>query len=159
MFKLFMAFAVAFLLPGFAWAAESCHHAETIVAGADAIDEGHHAGHKHSTALSGGMEEVPQTAPVSTTEAHNMKEACAFHPGVTHSCSSQRALMKCGMHGCCIKSELPAADSGFSPKVSPEMAIDVHEGLNPFSLKGPVSPYLLETISNYYPPVPRPPSA
>ncbi len=71
----------------------------------------------------------------------------------------QNVLMKCGMHGCCLKSEVPVADDSLSPKVSPEMAIDAHAGLDPFFHEGPVSPYLLETISNYYPPVPRPPSA
>lgn len=158
--KLFMAFAFAFLLlPGFARAAESCHHGKPATAEEAPAASGLHAGHAHSAALTDGIEEVPQAVPVSSVNGHKMKEDCLLHPAVVQTCSTQRALMKCGMHGCCLKSETPPADDGSSPKVAPEMAIDASQGLYPLSLKGLAAPYLLATHSNRYPPVPRPPSA
>lgn len=160
--KLFAAFAFALLsLPGFAWAEESCHHGETAMAEAAAVAaNGLHADHAHPAAHAGGIEEVPQTVPVSSPGGHDMKGDCPHRPDFAHACSAQLALMKkCGMHGCCIKTETPLADAGSSPKVAPEMAIDARQGLNPLSIKGIVTPYLPEKLSSHYPPVPRPPAA
>ncbi len=161
MFKLFGAFAfVLLLLPGFARAEEVCHHGESVKAEEGPVAaNGAHADHVHSANHTDGIEEVPQTVASASPGEHNMKGDCPRHPGLTQPCSMQFALMKCGMGGCCIKTEVPLADSGFSPKVAPEMAIDACRTLNLFSLKGPVSPYLLEELSSHYPPVLRPPLA
>lgn len=148
--KLIMALTFALLLPpGFASAQERCHEGKA----------GHAAAHEHHAASSDGIEEVPQTVPVSAEAGLGAKGDCPRHPGIVHTCSTQIALTKCGMHGCCIKSEMPVADGGSSPKVSPEMAIDAGDGLNPQFLTGIATPYLLEKLSNHYPPNPRPPSA
>lgn len=160
MSKLFAAFAFALLLlPGFAWAGEACH-GETAAAEVETVAaNGLHAGHAHPAAHAGGIEEIPQTAPASPVNGHNMKEDCPHNAGFGHTYSSRIALMKCGTGGCCIKTELPLADGGFSPKAAPEMAIDAHQGLNTLSSKELAAPYLLEKLSNLYPPVPRPPAA
>lgn len=151
MSKLFVAFAFALLLlPGFARAEEPCHQAQDGKAESGPVAaNGVHGEHAHHAAHASGVEEVPQT----------VKKDCPHHPGIVHTCSTQLALMKCGMHGCCIKTEEPVADGGSPSKGAPEIAIDGYQRLNPFSLKGLVSPYLLEKLSNHYPPVPRPPSA
>lgn len=159
--KLFAAFAFALLLlPGFALAEETCHHGKPGMAEeATVAASGPHAGHAHHAASADDIEEVPNAVPVSSVGDHTMKGDCPLHPGFSHTCAAQRALMKCGMHGCCIKTEIPLADSGSSPKVSPEMAVDAHDGFHLFFLKGFTAPYLLSKLSNHYPPVPRPPSA
>ena len=161
MLKLFTAFAIAsLLLPGFARAEGSCHHEKTVKAEeATVAPHAHHAGHANAD-HTGDVEEVPHAALASSSDSVHMKGDCpSSHPGVVHSCSTHLALMKCGMHGCCIKSDIPVADDEASPKVAPEMAINARQELDLFSLKGTESLYLLEKLSNYYPPVPRPPSA
>lgn len=158
--KLFAAFAFTFLLlPGFAWAEKSCHPAKPVIAEEAPAASGLHAGHAHHAAQTDGIEEVPQTVPASSVDGHKMNKDCLLNPAVVETCSTQRALMKCGMHGCCLKSETPPADDGSSPKVSPEMAIDAGQGIFPLSFKGFVAPYLLAKLSNHYSPVPQPPSA
>ncbi|MBI5637732.1 MAG: hypothetical protein HZA03_07175 [Nitrospinae bacterium] len=159
MSKLFAAFAFALLvLPGFAWAEESCHRGQAGKAEVETIDANErHAGHAHSAA--GGIEEIPQTAPVSSADGHNMNGDCPHNSGFGQTYSSRLALMKCGTGGCCIKTEIPLADGGFSPKAAPEMAVDASQGLNTLSSKELAAPYLLEKLSNLYPPVPRPPAA
>lgn len=156
--KLIMALTFALLLlPGFASAEERCHSGKAAMDGEAAIASGHDAAHEHHPA--DGIEEVPQTVPVSAEAGLGAKGDCPRHPGIVHTCSTQIALTKCGMHGCCIKSDVPLADDSFSPKVAPEMAIDADGGFNPHSLTGIATPYLLKKLSNLYPPNPRPPSA